>query len=274
MDQMLLPGTDPSANDLYNMAIAVPLTEKIRKAVDMLRLFSPSYLAYSGGKDSDVILELCKMAGVDAAPHYNCTTMDPPELIRYIRTKDVTWNRPPMALTTRLVEKSCGPPTSRAAWCCEEYKEQGGAGTIRVVGVRAEESKRRRHLWKTVVPMRDKGTILCPICYWTEDDVWEFHRIRGLDHCCLYDQGFTRLGCVGCPKAGRPQQQKEFARWPGFERSWKRAIYRFWDKWHNVPTLKGKTRWFVKYGSAEGLWNWWIRQPRDKAECQTRSLFS
>lgn len=62
-------------------------TDKVKNAVEMLRMFERDdgyYVAYSGGKDSTVLLELMKMAGVKYDVHYAVTTVDPPELVRFI----------------------------------------------------------------------------------------------------------------------------------------------------------------------------------------------
>ena len=288
MTHTLLPTFNPSEAELVAQAMAQPLAVKIRQAIGLLQLhegmaksLAPDgyWLAYSGGKDSDVILELAQMAGVQYRPVYNVTTIDAPELVRYIKREhpEVEFNRPEKALLTMLAEdKSNGPPTRRARWCCEVYKEQGGLGTAQVTGVRAAESTRRAAMWKQVTPHRKTGVIICPIVYWTDADVWEFHRQMGIPHCELYDEGFTRLGCIGCPMAGPAGQIKEFARWPRYEKLWQRAFDRYWQRWHGVPTLKGKRRWFEDFGSAEELWKWWRSGKRQGkvTGCQMEFLFT
>ena len=63
-------------------------------AIDRLRAFEPPegyYLAFSGGKDSVVIKALADMAGVKYDAHYNHTSVEPPELVQFVREhhKDV-----------------------------------------------------------------------------------------------------------------------------------------------------------------------------------------
>ena len=57
------------------------LEKKIEQAIKLLRLMAENNddieLCYSGGKDSDVILELAKMAGVKFTAIYKATTIDP-----------------------------------------------------------------------------------------------------------------------------------------------------------------------------------------------------
>jgi len=302
MADVLLPGFEPSENDLYDMALAVPLEEKIEKAIGFLQSMGPLlknyggelYVCDSGGKDSDCIVRLAEMAGIPWTGHQNVTTMDPPELMQFLRKerRATVWHRPKQALLTRMHSKSCGPPTRLARWCCEEYKESADLrDVLKVIGVRAEESYRRRHLWKLVQhDKKTNGKILCPIVYWTEDDVWEFHRLEKLPYCSLYDEGFKRLGCVGCPLGGPIAQAREFARWPRYEENWKRAFRLFWEQWHGVPLErkrlirdKGGTvidstdvRWFEGFGNWEAMWDWWVSGKANKGKdtgCQMEFLF-
>lgn len=63
-------------------------TDKVQKAMRKLRFLQPPegyYVAFSGGKDSMVILDLVKRAGVKYDAHHNLTTVEPPELIYFIR---------------------------------------------------------------------------------------------------------------------------------------------------------------------------------------------
>ena len=63
---------------------------KLEVAIQRLKTFEPSegyYLAFSGGKDSVVIKALADMAGVKYDAHYNVTSVDPPELVRFIKEK-------------------------------------------------------------------------------------------------------------------------------------------------------------------------------------------
>lgn len=72
---------------------------------------------------------------------------------------------------------------------------------------------------------RTRKTLVNPIIDWTDDEVWEFlNDIVKVPHCSLYDEGFKRLGCIGCPLAGGRMMKKEFERWPAYEKMYKRAI--------------------------------------------------
>jgi hypothetical protein len=68
-----------------------------------------------------------------------------------------------------------------------------------------------------------------PIVDWTDDDVWAFLNGLGVEHCCLYDEGFTRLGCIGCPLSGSKNMIRDFERWPKYKDNYIRAFQRMID---------------------------------------------
>ena len=104
-------------------------------AIDRLREFEPDdgyYVAFSGGKDSQVVLDLVRRSGCRYDAHYNCTTVDPPELVRFIRAEypEVEWHRPDLSMWQLIVKKRF-PPTRFRRYCCEYLKERGGQGRFR-----------------------------------------------------------------------------------------------------------------------------------------------
>jgi phosphoadenosine phosphosulfate reductase len=285
-EDTLLPTFEMSENDMYNRAISESLESKISKAVALLQTFEPFatslnangyYLCNSGGKDSGCIRHLAVLAGVAFTDNYNLTTLDPPELVHFIKQQypRISIHRRPISLIARMVQKA-NPPTRRGRWCCSEYKEQGGRGSFKIIGVRAEESARRKGLWKTVVHNKNHGEITCPILYWTEDDVWGFHKKFNLPYCSLYDEGWKRLGCIGCPMSGVTGIKRDFKRWPKYETYWRKGFIRLWNKWHGVLNRKGEPRFFEKFGNAERFFQWWIDGVRydEQEECQGMFMFS
>lgn len=256
----------------------VTVEELTAKAIKTLRTFEPEDRPYwgcfSGGKDSIVIKEIARLAGVRVDWYYNQTTIDPPELLRYMRQyhPDVKWLKPEMNFFKMMVKR--GFPTRRNRWCCQEYKEgRNTEGQFLILGVRAAESSRRRATWKTITYHRvTKTNAVAPIVAWTDADVWAFIRGGGLPYCSLYDEGFKRLGCIGCPMAGADGRKREFARWPGYERAWKRAFRKIWEKRAGKPQRDGR-EWFgsARFDSWEDMWKWWLNDtplPADKNDCQ------
>ncbi len=94
--------------------------------------------------------------------------------------------------------------------------------------------------------------VLNPIIDWTEEEVWRFIRTYRLLYCVLYDQGFKRLGCLGCPLASTKKREREFARYPQYARAYIRAF----DRMVEVRTALGKPKGSWKDG--ESVFRWWM----------------
>lgn len=283
MRQMTLDGCATDAQ----IVASLTLDEKIERAIALLRAHEPPegyYLAFSGGKDSCVIKELAKMAGVKFEAWYNNTTIDPPELVRFIKRAhpDARWNQPRRELGNMLHAIAQGPhgvapPTRFSRWCCKEYKETGGKGRVRVFGVRAAESRGRLERWSEVSEDLYGQPAICPIVYWADNQVWEFIRSTGIPYCELYDEGFDRLGCVGCPLINEGPRLRQFARWPRYGELWKRAVVANWERWKDVPNSKtGEPRFHAKFRTGEEFWRWWLADERPDVirECQSGVLWT
>ena len=145
--------------------------DKVQTAIERLRAFEPKdrpyWLAFSGGKDSCVILELAKMSGVKFEAHYSVTSVDPPELVRFIKKEhpEVHMDIPhdkhgnPVSMWSLLKSRSM-PPTRIARYCCEKLKESSGKGTVTITGVRwAESSNRKRNQGAVTITSKDAKNI-------------------------------------------------------------------------------------------------------------------
>jgi len=267
---------------LYLMAVGLSLDEKVEKAIGYFRTFEHEalkrdpvngyYLCDSYGKDSCTILELAKMSGVKFQAHHNLTTLDPPELVLFGRKNhpDTVVHKPKMPMLKMLADVKLAIPTRKMRWCCQEYKEGAGLAFIHVFGIRAFESQRRKALWRVWTPRREQDTYaLNPILYWTDEDVWRFLKSKKIPYCSLYDDGWKRLGCVGCPMAGI-KRKAEFERWPKIGAGWKRAIGKFLVRIHNTPKQDGTPRFWDKFDTAEQAFDWWMEenQPEAEDDCQ------
>ena len=256
--------------------------DKVQAAIDRLKAFEPAdgyYLAFSGGKDSCCIKELANMAGVQYDAHYNVTTVDPPELVRFIKYQfpDVIFNKPALSMKKLIVKKGM-PPTRIVRYCCLTLKEGGGKGRVVVTGVRWAESPRRKaqhgvvSMNRTVLNddneesrrmveqcYRTQKTLLNPIVDWLDEDVWEFIRTYNLPYCSLYDEGFKRLGCVGCPMGDKNGMTKDFKRWPQYKKLYIKAF----DEMLKERAAKGKK---TKWETGEDVFNWWVYGGAEKID--------
>lgn len=275
--------------------------DKVEKAIKRLQLYEPPegyYLCFSGGKDSVVIKALADMAGVKYDAQYSISSVDPPELVRFIKDKhpDVIFERPrdkdgnPVTMWT-LIAKNTMPPTRIVRYCCEDLKEHGGKGRLKVTGVRWDESTRRkkahsevtftdkktRHLLEKefggedyvvnpnggavlrldnrenarIVEMcyKNHTTLINPIIDWTTAEVWEFIREYNVPYCSLYDEGFKRLGCIGCPMSGN--RLSDFERWPKYKELYLLAF----GKMIENRKRRGK---FEEWETPNEWFKWWI----------------
>lgn len=227
--------------------------DKVANAIELLKMHEPPdgyYVAFSGGKDSVVILDLVKRAGVKYDAHYNVTTVDPPELVQFIRKEypDVKWNMPKETMW-QLIKRKQFLPLRQQRWCCELLKEGNGGGRIVVTGVRwAESSKRAKRRSVEHCIRGDTRLFVNPIIDWLDEDVWGYIRGNGLPYCTLYDEGFKRLGCVLCPMAN---QQQDAVRWPKIANAYRRAAIEA----HNAAIAQGKTR---SFKDGNKMFEWWI----------------
>lgn len=208
------------------------LEKKVKQAVRLLQSFAKNRrveICYSGGKDSDVILELAKMAQIDFVAIYKCTTIDPPYTITHCMQKGVIIMRPKTSFF-ELVRKK-GMPTRWVRFCCSYLKEYPVL-PYAVQGIRRSESVKRQQRYKETEPnicriydgyATKHVNVLLPILTWSDKDIAEFVRSRGITlHPLYYDSNGDihverRLGCIGCPLKC-DQGKADFIKFPRFFR--------------------------------------------------------
>ena len=218
------------------------LTKKVNRAI---RLITNAVgggqveVSYSGGKDSDVILELVRMSGVRYRAIYKNTTIDPPGTIKHCKDNGVEIMQPKISFF-ELIEKS-GFPTRRARFCCDKLKEYK-VMDMAVQGIRRSESVARAKRYDPNDPIicriyvgKDSHVnVILPILEWTDEDVAEFLAERGIKaHPLYYDdkgqfQPHRRLGCIGCPLSPTSAIE-DFKKYPKMLKAWIRAGQKWWD---------------------------------------------
>lgn len=238
--------------------------DKIKEAIQFLKELEPKegyYLAFSGGKDSIVIKKLAELAKVRFDSFYNVTTIDPPDLIYFIKKfhKDVKWNRPEKPLLKKMIDKKF-PPLRTQRWCCEIYKEGGGSGKRVITGIRKAESLKRSRRKLVEFCFRDNTKqYINPIINWSDSEVWEFIRSYKLPYCNLYDRGFKRIGCLFCPMAGK-HRLIEAELYPNYIKLFIKAFEELYE-YRKKNGLKLKN-----WKNGEDFFNWWLYEPKNNDE--------
>ena len=228
----------------------------------------PLVCTYSGGKDSEVMLELFRRCGIPFEVHNSHTTADAPQTVRHIREvfhklenegikceiEYPTYKGKPTSMWKLIPEKKM-PPTRMVRYCCQILKETGCKNRYIATGVRWAESTKRKeraqfekkgkakkdkvNFSDEVMLMNDNDekrriSELCmqknkmvvnPIIDWRDSDIWEYIRSEKLRVCELYNMGYNRVGCIGCPMAGK-NRWKEFADFPEYKKLYIHAFER------------------------------------------------
>ncbi|KAA6337487.1 Phosphoadenosine phosphosulfate reductase [termite gut metagenome] len=263
----------------------------IRKAYQLALSMSDEgfHVAFSGGKDSQVLLALMELSGCKYKAHMQVTSVDPPQLMKFIRSNysQVELHLPEKNMKRLIIEKGM-LPIRNGRYCCEKLKEIGGGGTCVCTGIRAAESIKRAkrtdieitahkrqftdiegcELHKCVqsdlfevksdtviscVTGKDK-VLISPIFNWSNADVWNFIRGNRMEYCELYNMGWHRIGCLFCPMASKREKAKEYRMFPRFAEK----VY--------IPAIrelreKGK---YLEFASAEDVFFWWISNKNRK----------
>ncbi len=247
------------------------INDKLQKKIDFaLKLLKsiPSddiELCFSGGKDSSVILQLAKMAGIKYTAVYKNTTFDPKGTTSFCKANGCDVLMPKMTFL-QIVEKK-GFPTRRARFCCEILKEYKYKDKV-ILGVRQFESKKRNEIYQEpeqcVVygksKKQDNSNVVqqyYPINTWTDKDVYDFvchYKIKL--HPTYYNMSgeimthidksgvfriTKRLGCVGCPISGSKKQKAEFKDNPKYFVAYMRAGLKYWNDPNKQSTNAHKT---------------------------------
>lgn len=296
--------------------------KKIEDSYDVLRLASelsktyyqkPLIITYSGGKDSDVLLQLAIecLPPEDFEVLNNHTSVDAPETVWYIRDKFKELNAMGIKATVQiprykdgrqktiwnLIDSHSMPPTRLARYCCEQLKETSTPNRFIAVGVRESESTNRRgrdvftikasskktsHFYdfdhvkdvfadaererervgaepndysvydcKFIENAKKKKNLMCnPIYKWLDSDVWDFIHDRQMEYNPLYDMGYKRVGCVGCPMSTK--QIQELNKYPKYKINYIKAFDRM------LKNNEGTNTQARTWKTAEDVYRWWV----------------
>lgn len=294
------------------------LDDKIREAQECLKLGAemskhyykkPLIITYSGGKDSDVMLDIAsKCLNIGDYEILNShTTVDAPETVYHIR--DVFKHYEELGVHTeiiyptykgepttmwKLIEHKGIPPTRIIRYCCQVLKETSTPNRMVALGVREDESSARQgrdafasrgnsktgNEWRSLDHTfamfqldkmdkadsyeceiiknckKNKDTLVQPIYKFTDSDIWEYIRREGVKTNPLYERGYKRVGCIGCPMGGANHQRREFKDFPKYRQAYVRAFDKMLVKRQEEgkPFMHGDTA----FRDGEDVMRWWL----------------
>lgn len=273
--------------DLENLSI-----ERLKEGAQMSELYyqKPLLICYSGGKDSEIIIDLALKSGIAFEVQHSHTTADAPETVYHIRKRfkkleekgiNCTINMPyykckRTSMWDLIVTKKM-PPTRLMRYCCSVLKETAGKNRCIVTGVRRAESTNRksagvieskhRDINKKIIINNDNDEkrqivercqMQSKIAYnvivdWADGDVKDYINSEHINCNPLYQCGFNRVGCIGCPMAGTAGRIFEFARYPKFRNLYINAF----DRMVEVRKSEGKS--CYSWNNGVDVFHWWMQ---------------
>lgn len=266
---------------------------KLSSEMSLEHYKTPLLLTHSGGKDSCVLTELALRAEIPFEVLHAHTTADAPETVHFVRSEFARLENRGIRCSINyplykgrrtsmwdLIPRKLMPPTRVARYCCAVLKEQNGKGRFLATGVRWAESvsrSKRRGIFEKQVSNRDKEVhirndeesldalfapcklaakrFVNPIVDWSDREVWDVLHDARIPVNPLYFCGFSRVGCIGCPMAGK-HRYFEFARYPQYEKLYLIAFDRMLEERRRRGKLDGS--WHMGT-TAEDVFHWWMK---------------
>ncbi|WP_028574521.1 phosphoadenosine phosphosulfate reductase family protein [Desulfonatronovibrio hydrogenovorans] len=168
------------------------------------------YVAWTGGKDSTVVLSLwthfLEENGVDDKPKaINLDTgLKFPEIIRFRDEIALRWDIE-LNIVVPDLEISEYPVAKDKINCCRDLKVTPLKQAITELkvdtllsGIRSDEHPSRSTRDQIEQKQSPDYVQINPILHWTEMDIWSFIVQKNLPYCTLYNHGYSSLGCMPC----------------------------------------------------------------------------
>ncbi len=263
---------------------------------------APLMITYSGGKDSDVVAELAvrHLPHEDFEIVNSHTTADASQTVRYIRERFKQWEsqgvkcsivyptyKGKRATMWNLIPQKLIPPTRLMRYCCDVLKETSWNNRFFSTGVRWDESVKRkmRGIYETITSKKQDRILLMndnddrqmlescvkqnkravnPIIDWKENDVWDYLKDIKCVSNPLYYCGFDRVGCIGCPMAGR-KALFEFKMFPAYKNMYIHAF----DRMLEMRKIKGKVS---KWKDGADVFEWWTNPQYDPLQIKLEDV--
>lgn len=202
------------------------------------------------------------------------------------------------------------PPTRLQRYCCKVLKETSTPNRICAVGVRESESSNRkgRDIFNTrgkkyseakffsfdhaqevhkeaqeiqddnwdcilIKNMKDRNDVVVnPIYYWSDEDIWQYIKDKGMKVNPLYQKGYLRVGCIGCPLATYKQVMKQFSDHPTYKQAYINAFERMLELKKIRDAKGGQKKFPYEWKDGKEVFDWWIEEWKRNVKGQM-SLF-
>lgn len=95
--------------------------------------------------------------------------------------------------------------------------------------------------------------------------MWDYLNARGLKHNPIYDKGYRRVGCIGCPLAS--DQVRELEDWPKYKELYIKAFDRMMDarRASGKDDVTGKDGNHI-WRTGEDVYRWWTNDTSAKGQ--------
>ncbi|UOR12803.1 phosphoadenylyl-sulfate reductase [Halobacillus amylolyticus] len=140
-----------------------------------------------------------------------------PQLHIHIKKPDLTLDEQANEYGPALWKKQPGQ-------CCyirkiKPLEDALSGATAWISGLRREQSPSRSHTDFVNKDERFQSIKVCPLIYWTWEDVWDYIRVNSLDYNELHDQKYPSIGCMPCTEPVTEQGDDRSGRWQGFNKT-------------------------------------------------------
>lgn len=179
-----------------------------------------AYIAFSGGKDSVVLLDIChRVLPLSVPVIFSDTDMELPDTYAVVDAVKPLY--PEREFITARAETSAlenwrifGPPSRTIRWCCSVHKSTPALMTLKkrlhksaikvmaFVGVRGDESHSRSFYEDASDGVKNASQLnRMPILDWGSHELWLYIFANRLVVNEAYKKGLTRVGCLMCPES-------------------------------------------------------------------------